>query len=163
MSKALPPVLDATCGGRMMWFDKADGRALFVDKRRVETVELCDGRKFSVEPDMLADFTDLPFPDNSFWLVVFDPPHLIRVNDDAYMAIKFGRLPGDWQDTIRAGFRECMRALRPNGTLIFKWSEIQIPTTEVIEAIGEKPLFGHRSGRKMKTHWMVFMKDGGQG
>jgi SAM-dependent methyltransferase len=112
---------------------------------------------------MLADFTDLPFPDDSFWLVVFDPPHLIRVNDDAYMAIKFGRLPGDWKDVLRAGFRECMRALRPNGTLIFKWSEIQIPTTEVIEAIGEKPLFGHRSGRKMNTHWMVFMKDGGQG
>jgi hypothetical protein len=27
-------VLDACCGPRMFWFDRADGRALFVDKRR---------------------------------------------------------------------------------------------------------------------------------
>ena len=34
---AFPPVLDACCGGRHFWFDKKDGRALFVDKRR-ETI-----------------------------------------------------------------------------------------------------------------------------
>ena len=28
-----------------------------------------------IAPDLLADFTDLPFPDNTFALVVFDPPH----------------------------------------------------------------------------------------
>ena len=44
------------------------------------------------------------------------------------------------------------------GTLIFKWSDIQIPTNKVIEAIGCKPLFGNRCGRKSKTHWMTFMK-----
>ena len=35
---SLPPVLDACCGGRMMWFDREDTRALFVD-RRCEVVE----------------------------------------------------------------------------------------------------------------------------
>lgn len=30
---AFPPVLDACCGSRAFWFDKADSRAMFVDKR----------------------------------------------------------------------------------------------------------------------------------
>ena len=30
---AFPPVLDACCSIRAFWFDKRDGRALFVDKR----------------------------------------------------------------------------------------------------------------------------------
>ena len=44
------------------------------------------------------------------------------------------------------------------GTLIFKWSEVQIPLKKVLEAIGADPLFGHRSGKNMNTHWMAFMK-----
>jgi hypothetical protein len=89
---------------------------------------------------------------------VFDPPHLIRINDDAYMKIKFERLPDDWMQVLHDGFKECMRVLDDYGTLIFKWSEIQIPTREVIEAVGQQPLFGHISGRKSNTHWMTFMK-----
>ena len=142
-----------------MWFDKKDERALFVDRRTLKT-KLCDQRDFSIKPDIVADFTALPFPDDSFYLVVFDPPHLLRVNDDAYMAIKYGRLHSDWETVIRDGFNECMRVLKPNGTLIFKWCEVQIPTKDVIKAIGEKPLFGHRSGKAMNTHWLVFMKEG---
>lgn len=45
------------------------------------------------------------------------------------------------------------------GTLIFKWSEVQIPLSKVLDAIGDyEPLFGHRSGKNMNTHWMAFMK-----
>lgn len=48
--------------------------------------------------------------------------------------------------------------LKLHGTLIFKWSEIDIPTREVIQAIGIEPMFGHKSGKAMKTHWLCFMK-----
>jgi hypothetical protein len=34
----LPAVLDAACGPRMFWFDRADPRALFIDKRREELI-----------------------------------------------------------------------------------------------------------------------------
>ena len=153
-----PPILDATCGGRMMWFDKENPSCLYVDNRQLEPTDLCEGRLFQVKPDILADFRDLPFPDRTFKLVVFDPPHLIRVSDNAYMKIKFERLHDSWQEDLRDGFRECMRVLDDYGVLIFKWSEIQISTAKVIEAIGEKPLFGHISGPKSKTHWMTFMK-----
>ncbi len=158
----LPPVLDATCGGRMMWFDKQNPRALYVDRRTVDPIRVGNGRNsrdFSVAPDIVADFTNLPFPDESFYLVVFDPPHLIRAGDDSYMAVKYGKLGGDWREVLKAGFAECMRVLRPGGTLIFKWSEIQIPASEIIAVVGHNPLFGHKSGRKMNTHWMAFLKE----
>lgn len=158
--KALPPVLDVTCGGRMMWFDKHNPLALYVDNREVPDVELCDGRSFSVEPDIIADFRKLPFPDDSFNLVVFDPPHLVRAGEDSYMKTKYGKLEPGWETTLHDGFVECMRVLRPGGTLIFKWNEYQVPVRDVLKAIGEKPLFGHRSGKASKTHWMVFIKPG---
>jgi len=159
--KGLPPILDATCGARMMWFDKHNPLALFVDKKVVPPRMVGNGRNsriFSVDPDMVVDFTNMPFDDNSFCLVVWDPPHLIRSGDKAYMTVKYGRLDEHWRDTLRLGFQECMRVLKPGGTLIFKWSEIQIDTADAIAAIGQEPLFGHKSGRKMNTHWMTFMK-----
>jgi hypothetical protein len=30
-----------------------------------------------------------------------------------------------------------------------------------MNVIGCEPLFGHRTGKKAKTHWMTFMKEGG--
>jgi ubiquinone/menaquinone biosynthesis C-methylase UbiE len=107
---------------------------------------------------VLADFRALPFPDESFYHIVFDPPHLKDIGDTAWMAKKYGKLPKDWQSLIRDGFHECWRVLKTNGTLIFKWNETQIPTSKVIEAIGVEPLYGHKSGKLSKTHWMAFVK-----
>ena len=155
-------ILDATCGGRSIWFDKNNPDTLYVDRKRDygECKTVRGGVKhYSCEPDIIADFTDLPFEDNSFYLVVFDPPHLITGVETAWLSKLYGRLPDDWRDVIRKGFEECWRVLKPNGTLIFKWNEVQIPTREVIKAIGHDPLFGHRSGKKSQTHWMCFFKE----
>lgn len=59
---------------------------------------------------------------------------------------------------IQKGFEECMRVLKPDGVLIFKWSDISVSTRDILNIIGHEPLFGHRSGKKMNTHWMCFMK-----
>lgn len=48
--------------------------------------------------------------------------------------------------------------LKPDGVLIFKWAETQIPAADVWAAIGERPLFGHHSGKKSQTFWGCFMK-----
>ena len=53
----------------MFYFDKHDSRVLFQDIRDVETT-LCDGRHFEVKPDIQADFTNMPYPDGSFSMVV---------------------------------------------------------------------------------------------
>ena len=89
-------VLDACCGSRMMWFDKQDARAVFVD-RRAETVSVTDNsrgntsgrRVLTIEPDFLMDFRDLPFPEASFKLVAFDPPHLIHAGPRSWLAAKY--------------------------------------------------------------------------
>ncbi|GMK47609.1 methyltransferase [Paenibacillus glycanilyticus] len=147
-------ILDACCGSRMFWFDKKNSDVLFMDIRSPQDT-LSDGRRLDVNPDIVADFRQIPFEDDSFYLVVFDPPHLLRAGDDSWLAKKYGKLTQDWKTDISKGFKECMRVLKPNGTLIFKWNEDQVKLSEVIEAIGHKPLFGNR---RSKTHWLVFMK-----
>ena len=150
------PILDMTCGGRMMWFNHEDERAVYVDQRH-EKHTLCDGRVFEISPDVFADFRELPFDDNSFYLVVFDPPHLDNVGKNSWLAVKYGRLLPSWQDDIQAGFEEAFRVLKPGGTLIFKWSEVQIPLADVLALTPHKPLFGH-TGTNPSTYWMTFHK-----
>lgn len=161
-------VLDPCCGSRMMWFDKADQRALFGDQRS-ETVVVKDTshrangtRTLVIEPDALMDFRALPFPDESFWHVAFDPPHLVRAGAQSWMAAKYGKLGKDWREDLRQGFAECFRVLRPHGTLVFKWNETQIKVKEVLALTPEKPLYGQVSGRAGMTHWLVFMKSAPQ-
>lgn len=159
------PVLDATCGSRMIWFNKNNELAIFVDKRELDCEAIWtsgDGkatRYCSIHPDIIADFTNLPFEDNTFYHVVFDPPHLIQGGDNAWMVKKYGKLNKDtWKQVLHDGFTECMRVLKPYGTLIFKWNETQIPVKDVIAAIGARSLYGNRSGKQGKTHWMAFIK-----
>jgi len=147
-------ILDACCGSRMFWFNKHNNDVLYMDNRQVSDT-LCDGRKLEVNPDIVADFRNMPFDDNSFYLVVFDPPHLLKAGENSWLGKKYGILGRDWRSDIAQGFRECMRVLKPNGTLIFKWNEDQIPLKDVMKCLNENPLFGNR---RSKTHWLVFMK-----
>lgn len=150
-------ILDACCGSRMFWFDKENKNVLFADIRNENHI-LCDGRKLNIEPDIEMDFRNMPIPDNIFKMVVFDPPHLNKLGKNSWMAKKYGVLLPTWKTDIKAGFDECMRVLEPHGTLIFKWNENQITVSEILSVIGEKPLFGHKSGKLSNTHWMAFMK-----
>ncbi|EHD5266935.1 class I SAM-dependent methyltransferase [Staphylococcus pseudintermedius] len=147
-------ILDACCGSRMFWFDKSNQDVIFMDKRQLQT-NLCDGRKLEVNPDVVADFRNMPFDDESFYMVVFDPPHLIRAGKNSWLAKKYGVLEETWRADIKQGFDECMRVLKPNGTLIFKWNEEQIKLSEVLKCFSQKPLLGNK---RSKTHWLVFMK-----
>ncbi|HEX2957875.1 MAG TPA: SAM-dependent methyltransferase [Chitinispirillaceae bacterium] len=147
-------ILDACCGSRMFWFDKQNPDVLFADNRELETT-LCDGRTLIVKPDEIIDFRNMPYEDGKFKMVVFDPPHLIRAGEKSWLGQKYGILPKDWKSYINQGFSECMRVLEPYGTLIFKWNEEQIKTSDILKCIGFNPLFGDK---RAKTHWMVFMK-----
>lgn len=150
--------LDVCCGSRMFYFDKQDERVLFCDKRKENHI-LCDGRALEINPDIQADFTNLPFPDETFYQISFDPPHLIKVGQNSWLAKKYGQLDkSTWQDDLRKGFAECFRVLKPNGTLIFKWNEIQIPVKDILALTDYKPWIGHKSGKRSDTHWICFIK-----
>lgn len=117
--------------------------------------ELETGHVIDVDPDVVGDFRNMPFEDDTFDMVVFDPPHLIHAGDNSWLAKKYGKLDELWPEDIRQGFAECIRVLKPNGSLIFKWNEDQISLQEVLATIDEQPLFGNK---RSKTHWLVFMK-----
>lgn len=153
-----PIVLDPASGSRMFYFDKADDRVLFGDIRSEQHV-LCDGRALDINPDAMTDFRDLPFEDESFRVVVFDPPHLVNTGPESWQAAKYGRLTKEtWQQDLRAGFLECFRVLKPEGVLIFKWNETQITVSRILALTDQKPLIGHKSGKASKTHWITFIK-----
>ncbi|MFC2334496.1 MAG: SAM-dependent methyltransferase [Prevotella sp.] len=159
----------------MFYFDKNDEHVLFQDIRNFQTT-LCDGRSFEVKPDIQADFTNMPYPDESFTMVVFDPPHLLRnvgnskfadiygslstkASPTGYQHIKYGALQNNnWRDMLRNGFSECFRVLKHGGFLIFKWNETDIKTSEILRLTKEKPIFGYISGKRSNTHWVCFMK-----
>ncbi|WP_227430435.1 SAM-dependent methyltransferase [Psychrobacter sp. I-STPA6b] len=151
-------ILDPCCGSRMFWFDKHDDRAVFTDNRR-EKHTLCDGRELIIEPDLLMDFTNLQFADESFHMVVFDPPHLAKIGKTSWMAKKYGYLNDTWPNMIRDGFSECFRVLKPYGTLIFKWNETDIAVKDILSLTEHKPVVGHKSGKRSNTHWICFLKE----
>ena len=157
-------ILDVTCGSRTIWFNKNHPNAVYCDRRIEAHYNIWKNdngkaeRACSIDPDIQCDFTNLPFADNVFSLVVFDPPHLIKANETAWLVKKYGKLDESWPQMLHDGFAECMRVLKPDGVLIFKWSEYDIPAEKVWKAIGQKLLFGHHSGKKSKTFWGCFMK-----
>ena len=141
----------------MMWFDKQDTRVLFGDIRSEEHT-LCDGRALEIKPDQLIDFRNLPYATETFNLIAFDPPHLKNCGVGAWIGKKYGILSPDWKDDLAKGFAECFRVLKTGGTLVFKWNETQIKTSEILALTPVKPLFGHISGKRSNTHWICFSK-----
>ncbi|WP_199688786.1 MULTISPECIES: class I SAM-dependent methyltransferase [unclassified Lactobacillus] len=142
----------------MFWYDKSEPHTIYMDSRS-ETNEVKDRdyiRSVIISPDIVGDFREMTFEDETFDLVIFDPPHLKQAGEYSWLRLKYGVLPEeDWQEYIKQGFDECMRVLKPTGTLLFKWSNNQIEFSQVFKAIGRKPILGDRRG---STRWSVFIK-----
>ena len=152
-------ILDACCGGRMMWFNKHHPNALYIDNRIREKGHDSNRPNHSIKPDTVMDFTKLEFPDKSFKLIVMDPPHLIAEPDSYRMVKQYGSLKAEtWQFDLKNGFKECWRCLEDYGIFIFKWNEAMIKKKKVLELFGIEPLFGHSTLSKIPTHWFCFMK-----
>ncbi len=150
-------ILDACCGSRMFWFDKSNKNVLFADIRS-DVFKSSNGTETEVKPDIVADFRNMPFADNTFYHVVFDPPHRNDNADDHWMTHQYGQLFPTWETDIRKGFDECMRVLKPGGTLIFKWHEKNILVKKILALLPIEPLYGHKSGKRSNTHWLAFVK-----
>lgn len=166
-------VLDASCGGRSIWHEENKERedTLYIDRRREEPgFHGREGRSYSIDPDEQQDFRDLPYPDESFNLVVFDPPH--DMSDDGMEKLsgqvrkKYGCLHAEtWQSDLRDGFEELWRVLRTGGTLVFKFADRAVDFRDVIDLAPAAPLFGTRTRKtdRCETRWFVFYKREPQG
>lgn len=155
----MKPILDPASSMRSFYFNKKDERVLFGDIREKENYLLTNGQTINIEPDEVMDFRNIPYEDNTFQCVVFDPPHMLNLSEKSWMRKKYGVLDKDtWQDDIKQGFSECFRVLKNEGTLIFKWNEVSIPLKEILALTPYKAILGHPSGKRMGTHWVLFMK-----
>jgi len=129
MGQRLKLILDPASSMRSFYFNKKDDRVLFGDIREDETHVLCN------------------------------EPHLLNLSEKSWMRKKYGVLDKDtWRDDLRKGFGECFRVLKTNGTLIFKWNEHSIPLKSILELTDQVPVLGHPSGKRMNTHWVLFIK-----
>ena len=152
-------ILDPASSMRSFYFNKKDDRVLFGDIRVKETHLLTNGQTIHIEPDEVMDFRAIPYPDETFKVVVFDPPHMLNLSEKSWMRKKYGVLDKEtWRDDLTKGFAECFRVLKDQGTLIFKWNEVSIPLKDILILTPYKPVLGHPSGKRMGTHWVLFIK-----
>lgn len=129
-------ILDVCCGSRMFYFDKNSPDVIYCDIRDEDHI-LCDGRKLGVHPNIICDFKELPFGDNKFDMVIFDPPHLKSVGENGWQYKKYGKLEKNWQEDIKNAMDECFRVIKFGGSVVFKWNEIQIKIREILSAIAD--------------------------
>lgn len=87
---------------------------------------------------MAVKCSGMDFGDETFDLVIFDPPHMIRAGKTSWLNIKYGKLHEE------------------NGVLIFKWNETQLKFGEVIKHSPYRPMLGDQRGQ---TRWTVFVKN----
>ena len=159
-------ILDMTCGGRTIWFNKNHPAALYCDIRKENKGFLKDRPNFSVDPDQVMDFRDLQFPDKSFKMVIWDPPHLMNLSKKSWIYKKYGSLDKNtWKSDIEKGFSEAWRVLDDYGSLILKWSSSseERPTREkkvqdMLKLFPVGPLVGHTTTKKGNTMWFCFLK-----
>ena len=152
-------ILDVCCGSRMFWYDKQEPHTTYMDIRKAVYTAMDRGneRRIEINPDIQADWKNIPFDDCTFDLVIFDPPHLVRAGKTSWLAKKYGTIDlMGWSNEFHKAFQEIMRVLKPTGTMIFKWNEDQIPIKEVFKAFGQQPILGDM---KSKTKWSVFIKN----
>jgi hypothetical protein len=163
-------ILDATCGGRSIWHPKNKDRkdTLYIDKREKQPgFTGQEGRTLSIEPDEVQDFRNLPYEDETFKLVIFDPPHVIKENGmknlSGYVEKSYGALDAEtWQHDLKQGFEELFRVLETGGTLVFKFADNAADFKEVLDLAPVDPLLGTMTKKtsSCENRWFVFQKTG---
>ncbi len=140
----------------MFWFDKKNEETVYIDIRKAEKGHDRNKSNHEVQPNIIMDNRMLGFSDNTFNLVVFDPPHMHSLGNGIFRR-QYGALDfATWKYDLSVAFDECWRVLAKHGTLIFKWNEIEISHNDVLECFIEKPLFGTKYGN---TIWSTFFKN----
>ena len=168
-------VLDATAANRHLWDEKFYEMVLYMD---IEPA-------LQIPPDLLGDNTQTGFPDKRFKIEFYDPPHSWGATSGIYTLKNHEESKAYWKKYDRPAYvrktpgyygldkyktkqdllnhvgraqKELHRILEDGGLLIFKWCEVEVPLREVLKLTPEKPLFGHKVGKLMRTHWIAFLK-----
>ena len=97
-------------------------------------------------PHGTADFRNLPYDDEAFDVVVFDPPHLADGGEDSIMAQRYGTYGGDeLEDAVTRGAREAWRVARLG---------VVVKVTDAVHGQQYVPMSDWVRG-SLGDHWMV--------
>lgn len=85
----------------------------------------------------MADFKSIPFDDKTFYLVIFDPPHLKHAGETSYLKAKYGTLGPNWKDdsVITGGIAYCNEG-QPFELAVLKHGELCYDTPITDDVIG---------------------------
>ena len=161
-------ILDATAGSRGIWYQKDLPFVTWMDKREgtfVHYVSPKRKRYYNVKPDLVATWDNMPFEKETFDMVVFDPPHLVKKpsKTKSRMEIQYSYLDKDtWRGTLQTAFKELFKVLKPNGFLVLKWCENNIRIMDIIKLSPYPPMFANMSlehnGSERNSYMVVFSK-----
>jgi len=142
-------VYDATAGNRTIWVTKDHPFVLFGD---IET-------ELTIQPDDFIDSRDTGLPDESKYMIIFDPPHSVNYTrysgfmttpnlKDAqrkwgkklngsrpprYYGADIYKTKKELKNYIFQSQKEFMRILKPSGVLFLKWNERNIKFNDIIK------------------------------
>ncbi len=158
-----PTILDVTAGNRHIWSDKSPEGVIFLD---IEP-------NLRIPPDVVGDFRKMSmFEDESFNLVVFDPPFARCGDMHNRPDEKYGSYWGSIDSTfhflrlVNGGLKEIYRVLRPNGFLYLKFNDVHFSLEKLLlilksnftELIRTSRRSQSGKGNKSATYWILFQK-----
>lgn len=157
-------ILDATAGNRHIWGkNKYPEGVVFFDK---ET-------NLKIPADVIGTWDNLPFPDNSFDCIIFDPPHISHISeksihftpDESRGASWWGYFNGKphMLTTIYKAQREFARV---SSRLCLKWNDNEKSIDSILSLFSEwKPIWiqpynknNYASKDKTTTYWVKMVR-----
>jgi len=144
-------ILDLSAGSRSIWFNRLHPSTVYVDIRP------------EMIPSVIADTQQLPFKENFFDLVVFDPPH-VTCGPRSVMAKYYSSMEAeDIKRLIQLTSNEAYRVTTSTALMAFKWNDHDVKLERVIKLMeGWEPLFGQRVAGRTKhrsgTYWCMLRK-----
>ena len=155
-------IADVCCGARSIWWDKEHPACIYMDIREEEPGAIELQPNWAVKPDVIGDYRDMFYPDKTFHLIAWDPPHIEEAKG-GIMLKKYGKLGSKWKEDMAVAFEEIFRVLKDYGVLLFKYNDLSIPVTKMLDCFAELPLVGTRTKKSVSrdgtgTYWFAFMK-----
>jgi len=170
-------ILDATAGNRTMWECKNNPNVIYLDMEK----------RLEIKPTIFADHRQLPFKDEVFDTIFYDPPHYwgnavhyfsfpnreLRQTvfpDTSGIPTYYGwdkyKTKSGLIKSIYQAQKEFWRVLKKDGLLWLKWNELAIELRKILAIFNRWRVMmtlyiqdpTHTAG-KHQTYWVCLCKD----
>ena len=156
----MKPVLDATAGNRHIWGkNKYPDNVVFLDKEP----------NLRIPADVIATWDKIPYPDDYFHCIIFDPPHVFSLSsmynqDPQARPNGSKKIPG-WYGAF-ASKRQAVLEIhgaqkefaRLASRMCFKWNEASLSIDRILSVFTEWDINfivpSRSRGKKPSSYWV---------